>query len=407
LTTRADVAGWFTAGSAGDAGTPVGTPQAVGALAPGGTTDFRLQVSTAALGLSGSSFGPRGIAVEATGGGQRVGLSRSAVVWQPDTAFDPTPVTLLLPLTEGTPSADAAVPSPDLLAGLAPGGRLSRVLDAGSDRAVSWAIDPALLAAAAAAATVPAATGQGGTSSTGTPPTGTLGAQGSSTPSAGATPSGTPSASPVTPAQAEAARAWLASLRSGLVGRDTNGLPYADPDVTAVLRQHGAGLLATADIAGRVSRQVLGSAEPEPGHAGPSAADATTLAALAATGRTAVVLTPRRSPRGAADLATLLGAQRGRDRARQDGRAALRRRSVLADGRNRRAGCLDVLPAAAGRAGRPDPGAAGPRPRPQLLVLPRTWDPDLGRRPGSTPGAAQRELGVGDPGQPAAGHHGG
>ena len=151
LVERSDVRTWISRGEVdGDLRRLPGAAP-VAALPPGASAAFRITVPAGELGLPRArpSFGPRGIAVEATAGedDDRAGLTRSTIVWYPGKEFQPTKLTLLAPVTAPL-DADPAAPEADLAAAMAPGGSLRRILEATGDPLVGWALDPALLSAA-------------------------------------------------------------------------------------------------------------------------------------------------------------------------------------------------------------------------------------------------------------------
>lgn len=333
LTTRSQVASWISTPNDPVSATVRGGVTLAGQLPPGKTARFALAVPARALGLTDASwaFGARGAAVQVLADDgrdrTRVAVQRTFVVWTPKVSFSPTRLTLLTPVTTTTATADAARTTDELLDAMDARGRLDNLVTATSDPAFSWLLDPALLSAAERTAT---GTGTDGTpTTTATPTTGTVdppastgAAPGSATspappgettppdattgPRAAGTTTTTPgSATPIgsatvtaSSAQVTTARQWLEKVRTGLTGRDTAALPYADSDVAALAQAGAVGLLRLAEgLSTSITEAVLGRelrtavALPADG-----AADATTLQALASTGTRSVVLAADTQP---------------------------------------------------------------------------------------------------------------
>lgn len=119
-------------------------------LNPGQERLVKLRISTEKLYLprSPSQWGPRGIAVDTKIGSDLVARERTFILWFPATQDQvfPTQLSVLAPLA-GTP--------PGGLDGEAQGDRLQKVLDATSEREVSYAIDPYLLSGTETQTAVP------------------------------------------------------------------------------------------------------------------------------------------------------------------------------------------------------------------------------------------------------------
>lgn len=184
-------------------------------LPPGGTATFDLhqpldevtsltEVGVYALGIE--VVGSRG---STTG---RVALTRTLLPWVPGTEdFSPTGFSWIWPLVDApVRRADGRFADDSLAADLAPGGRLDRLVQAGGrlaeGAAVTWAIDPDLVETVADMADANgyqvAAPGGGTVPGTG----GVL------------------------------AQQWLDRLRTATTGADVIALPYADPDLVALVR---------------------------------------------------------------------------------------------------------------------------------------------------------------------------
>ena len=296
----AGIAAWAAQPDAAWAGTVWQTTTVPGALAPGEAVDVSLSADSDYLGLpqGPDAFGPRGMAVEVTGdtpdGAARLAVRRSFVVWDPGDD-EPAPVRLavIAPITPParTLTDDGGEAGPQLVAEWSEGGRLDRMLRAGTDPAIAWAIDPTLLTAAQAAGraardattdpsttatvsadpspdpspdrplgtrTVGAQTG----GSTGEPPDAAPGST-ESTESPGST--GSPGSTvPVIPPDivretGRIADAWTTSLLAGAAGRDVYSLPWGDPDLAALAHARAAALLSAAqDAALAATRTTFG-----------------------------------------------------------------------------------------------------------------------------------------------------
>jgi hypothetical protein len=178
----------------------------------------------------------------------------------------PTRLAVLLPLTRPPALEDARGVDlvTDLAPELEPGGRLHGLLEGGAAAVaagvpVTWVVDPALLDAVRvlAAAAPP--------DEPGAPPGTGSGAEVAADAGSGA-PGGTDGDDPG-PAGGDAARSgraaalWLERARAVLREGAVLALPYADPDVVALLRGGLVEELAFADAAGReLVRDVLGVA---------------------------------------------------------------------------------------------------------------------------------------------------
>ncbi len=189
---RAQIESWVS-GSSGAVGTRVvdGDPVTIPA---GGSAAVQLTLRAAGVRLldSPGAWGPRGLAVEALSAeGTRLGLQRTFLLWMRNEVVPQVRVAVVAPVTGGTADPSA------LEQATGPGGRLSTLADlASADPDVDLAVDPALVAAAAA----------GGPNAT----------------------------------------AWAASLTANLARRDTFALPWGDTDLAAVAHADRPQLLSTA-----------------------------------------------------------------------------------------------------------------------------------------------------------------
>ena len=314
-----------------------------------GGASFRLAVPAAKLGLpdNAAAFGSRGLIVETFAdipgaGPEQVGAACTFVVWDPKPVRQPTRLTLLAPVTSALPQGDASEPGPGLMASMTPDERLGRLATTIQRSGISWAIDPALLAAATRAqnptdtpATKPGSTptatpsvrpGPDSTSPDSTSPdsTSTPGATGSpatmvagaSSPSDGdPTSPGTTSPGTTSPGQdgettsdgaAGVAASWLGGVRRTAATNPPLVLPFGDPDLTALAHNDGAGLLELArNQADATTKQVFGTS-PRSSVAWPAdgQADAATIDTLTGPSWQGVILVASSQPPTTAQVVT-------------------------------------------------------------------------------------------------------
>lgn len=222
ISTRSAVEEWTGFGPTDTAGTPVG-PVVVGTpLAPGAQADveFLVQAGDLRLSTAPAAWGPRGISVEVTDDGARVGLARTFTLWLPAEPETPVRVSVAVPFTGEARDARAAteptLPSDDTVA------RLTDLLEVTADRPeVAWALDPAVLAGLAVESTPPE-----------------------------------PSSDLTTTSPDTAAQTLASGLGRAATGRDLFTLPALDPDLAALAH---AGAMDTA-----ASAVSLASAGPLP-----------------------------------------------------------------------------------------------------------------------------------------------
>ena len=187
----------------------------LGDLAPGGSEPFDLrQALDDVPALTGFGVYVLGIEVVGTRGAQtgRLAITRTLLPWVPASpGINPTGFSWIWPLV-GAPVrlADGTFANDSLAAALAPGGRLDRLLAAGTrldqeGAAVTWAMDPDLIESVADMAD----------------------GYRVQTPDGRTVPGG----------GAGLAQRWLADLRSATEGADALALPYGDVDVAALVRQ--------------------------------------------------------------------------------------------------------------------------------------------------------------------------
>ena len=251
-------------------------------LAKGDQAAFELDVPGARLPFRKAGAYPIAVEVRGTVGGDRgrVATVRTTVPWWPaGTRAAATPLAVVWPLIdeprrdpEGVFTAEGA----DALAeSLAPGGRLARLVQAADGAPAAWIVDPELLGAAfelSAGAVVR----DGDTTTT-------------------------------RPADPDA-RAWIAAVSRAAKQPAAGGwlavVPYADPDVAAVVRAGLSADLVTASARGAaLGRLVLGVETPAAPGWPAGGAPEEALAAIAGAGTRTVLLDaalyPPRTPTNA------------------------------------------------------------------------------------------------------------
>jgi hypothetical protein len=216
-------------------------------------------------------WGPRGLAVEATDAGVRVGLQRTFVLWYPEASVVPVPVSVLLPVAGPASNPLSTTPDAALEAATAPQGPLARMLQAAAtDAAIGLVVDPALVVRARA---------------------------------------GSPQA-----------KAWADSVSFAAMRHDTFTLPWSDPDVAAIAHAEQDDLFTVATDLARTS-DVLGTGRRTMTWSAPDQLLDQPSASLAAAGDIAAMVT-RTDPIGSpsADTHALAVTSAGRvDRLVPDG----------------------------------------------------------------------------------------
>jgi hypothetical protein len=237
LASSAQLATWADSAQSADAGTVVGSVALPGPLAPGASAQVTLTLPAASFGLlvTPDAWGPRGLALELTDAGKRVGLDRTFLLWLPYGTASVSQVSVLVPVVGPAPSVAptaSSTPTPsstgatsttstrssvvsaralDALTG--PTGRLRSVLDAtGAHTEVSWAVDPSLVDAA----------GTGGPSTV----------------------------------------SWLTDLTKQSAQRDVFALPWGDPDLAAIAHADRPDLLHLAKSMAASSAAALFGSSP-------------------------------------------------------------------------------------------------------------------------------------------------
>ncbi|MDQ1600951.1 MAG: hypothetical protein QOD68_2425 [Actinomycetota bacterium] len=250
-------------------------------LAPGASTPFDLQQPlddvSALTGFGVYALGIEVVGARGSGDGEpgRLAFTRSLLPWVPATRdFVPTGFSWLWPLVAAPVRLSTGVFADDSLATeLETGGRLDRLLNAGSQleqgAGLTWVLDPDLVETVADMAdgnSYRVAAPDGGT----VPGTGDV-----------------------------LAKRWLTELRAATAGRDVLALPYADPDLTALVRHGNESEIPRARVTGSdVLADLLPAADVVPGLAWPAGGylDRDTLAALGRDDVTSVVLDGRALP---------------------------------------------------------------------------------------------------------------
>jgi len=255
MSTRDAVAEWSGRAADDAAGEVEATTQVDDPLAPGDAVSVELKVPAAKVPLYNlpGVWGPRGLAVEATDSGRRVGLQRSFVLWYPEESVTPVPVSVLLPFAGPADDPSSTAADTELDAQTATTGALGQMLAAAqTDNDIGLVVDPSLVTRARA------------------------GDQQSQT--------------------------WASQLAAAVNAHDTFTLPWADPDVAALGHADDADLLKVAVDASRTS-DAIGTGRPTIVW---SAADQTldqATAGAAAAARVSAVVT-RTPAAGAASSAT-------------------------------------------------------------------------------------------------------
>jgi Family of unknown function (DUF6049) len=275
LASRGDLAAYASGSLAAD--TAIGSPVVVtSSLAPGMTGHWKLSLSVRSIGIG--QFGVYPLAVQAEqASGATVGIERTYLPYWPGSAAagvsKPLRIAWIWPLINAPQQGICTALTSNSLAGsLAPGGRLSTMLEVGSQYAsradLTWAVDPGLLSSVS---------------------TMTHSYQvGASTSCAGG----------VTHHASTAAATWLAGVRTA-TGGQLFTTPYDDVDVAALTHQGLDTDLRTAFTLGRsTASSVLGPTYQSSSIAWPAdgLADSSVLGNLAVNGVDTVVLASSEMP---------------------------------------------------------------------------------------------------------------
>ncbi|GGZ84131.1 DUF6049 family protein [Streptomyces bluensis] len=183
-------------------------------LTPGVAQSFRISVPVKELDLSADGVYQLGVSLAgrtAAAPYERVlGIQRTFLPWQPDTAATKTKTTYLWPListphlTAETGPGEQQTPvfqNEDLAHEISPGGRLDQLLSLGRELDITWVIDPDLLASVDAMTRSYRVT-NGNETTTGK--------------------------------NQAVAKRWLAELEEAVQGKEVVALPFADPDIASL-----------------------------------------------------------------------------------------------------------------------------------------------------------------------------
>ena len=251
-------------------------------LEPGGTTAFEFTVDPTDLPLSrtAAAWGPRGIAVDAVSAGGDRGRAVTHVVWYPGSTAAATDVSLLVPLVPSSQELTDAALASGTLAEQSGERMLAIAAATAADRAVAWALDPALvLPTGERAGTDPGEE----PSSDGAEPAAAANPDEADLSTGAATPAPSGSAETDTAPETEPEPPALTELLAPLAsGRELVGLPYAALDEAATTHTGHGELHATATEIGNAALADAGLSALE-GVAWPTAQvpDRATLRALA------------------------------------------------------------------------------------------------------------------------------
>ena len=242
LTTRKAVSDWATT-TVGHSVTPVASTSLGTTLAAGSVATFTLTIPATAVN-SGEAFAVLPLRVDVVGTtpegtSQETNLGSVQTflpALSPVKKYEPLSIAWLIPLTLDPDPAlhgvDSAARSAAWAKAIGPGSRLNGLITGTNSTAVTWAIDPAILGPAQASTA-------GATSATPSPTVGASAAPGQG---------GRSDLDPVT----EATTALAGRLRAAAPRHTLWSLPYADPDLSALLPLT-SGRSALSALIGRTS----------------------------------------------------------------------------------------------------------------------------------------------------------
>lgn len=223
----------------------------VGTIQAGQQRRFSVTIPTDDLSLTTPGVYPMSVVVSQGQFGEAVTEEHSFLPWVPE-GLGPSPSRLLMfwPMID-TPHRDAAgaVTAPGLRAELRPHGRLTTLLDVGSQADVSWLVDPSVVSDVKALGTA-------------------------------------------------SARSWLSKLPTALGPHDVSALPYGDPDLAAVTTADEPRMLREATQRGsRIMTHTLGRpVRTDLGWPADGEADATTISGAHRAGSTMLLLSADTMP---------------------------------------------------------------------------------------------------------------
>jgi hypothetical protein len=276
LASRDDLAAYARGALAAD--TPVGTPVAVASsLAPRTTAHWKLSLSVRSIGIN--QFGVYPLAVQARdAAGVTVGIQRTFLPYWPGASAagvsKPLRIAWIWPLINPPQQGICtALTSNSLAASVAPGGRLSTLLNVGSSYAnradLTWSVDPGLLSSVSTMTRSYRV--------------------GASTACDGG----------VSHHASTAATQWLSGVRTAAAGQQMFTTPYDDVDVAALTHQGLDTDLRTAyGLAGSTASALLGDSYQSTSIAWPAdgLADSSVLGNLAVNGISTTVLASSEMP---------------------------------------------------------------------------------------------------------------
>ena len=276
LASRNDLASYARGALAAD--TPVGTPVTVASsLAPRTTAHWKLSLSVRSIGIN--QFGVYPLAVQARdAAGVTVGIQRTFLPYWPGASAagvsKPLRIAWIWPLINPPQQGICtALTSNSLAASVAPGGRLSTLLNVGSSYAtradLTWSVDPSLLSSVSTMTRSYRV--------------------GASTACDGG----------VSHHASTAATQWLSGVRAAAAGQQMFTTPYDDVDVAALTHQGLDTDLRTAyGLAGSTASALLGDSYQSTSIAWPAdgLADSSVLGNLAVNGISTTVLASSEMP---------------------------------------------------------------------------------------------------------------
>ncbi|MFE1248924.1 DUF6049 family protein [Streptomyces sp. NPDC058766] len=184
-------------------------------LTPGVAEPFTISVPVDELDLGQDGVYPLGVTLSGETSAQPweqiLGIQRTFLPWQPESAGSKTKTTVLWPLVSDahmaaeTGSNEQQTPvfrDNKLAEELAPGGRLDQMVSLGKGLDVTWVVDPDLLASVDAMTKTYEVSDTDGTNTEGT--------------------------------NQELARRWLAELQQAVAGKEVVALPFGDPDLASL-----------------------------------------------------------------------------------------------------------------------------------------------------------------------------